>query len=255
MITRREVALGGLLTIGWLAAPCACSAASASADRRFGCVITGEEADALFALEGQPTQTDKDNPAFVSSGDRDLDYALAQTLSRLTDAWKVLPGFAYFDDWTRANAYFTPKRYFRRADGSVLFGRRLLANCLKNGESPEAAIIAVAAHEFGHAAQHKNDCMRPLLAGQKTVKRVELHADFIAGFFAGLRKLEKPDFPAAVFATTQYAHGDFNVDRKSHHGTPAERAAAVVKGFEAAFRDRMAPGEGLQVGMRYAQTL
>jgi predicted metalloprotease len=116
-------------------------------------------------------------------------------------------------------------------------------------------VAAVVAHEYGHIAQFKHNLKRTLLAGQDTVKRLELHADFLAGYFAGRRKLDRPDFPAAVFATTQYSAGDHRTERLNHHGTPDERAGAIVKGFEAAFRDRRSPNEALQIGVRYAQTL
>jgi hypothetical protein len=35
---------------------------------------------------------------FPRSGDRDFDYALAQTLGMLSDTFGVVPGFAYYDD-------------------------------------------------------------------------------------------------------------------------------------------------------------
>ena len=251
MITRRDIALGGLLSIGWLAASCGCQAASVP--HRFGCMLADDEADALFAASA--TQFGPGNsPTIVNSGDRELDYALAQTLSRLTDTWNVLPGFAYFDDAAAPNAFATSRLLLSRSDGSVLFGRRLLDRCLKMREHPDVVVSAVCAHEFGHIAQHKYGLTRPLAAGQTTVKRVELHADFLAGYFAGVRKMERPDFPAAVYATTQYGFGDYRSDSVRHHGRPEERAVAIVKGFEIAFRDRRSPAEALQIGMKYVAT-
>src|SRR5687767_12944655 len=97
MITRRDIALGGLLSIGWLAAPCGCPAHAASAPQRFGCELADDEVEAALTASVQaygPGGT----PKFVESGDRDLDYAMAQTLSLLTDTWNVLPAFAYYDD-------------------------------------------------------------------------------------------------------------------------------------------------------------
>jgi hypothetical protein len=254
MINRREVALGGLLTIGWLAVPCGCSAHAASGPQRFGCELAADEIP-LELTASQQANGSSGVPKFVESGDRDLDYAMAQTLSRLTDTWNVLPAFAYYDDTGALNAKATPARWLSRADGTVIFGRNLLGRLLKVREHPDVAIAAVVAHEFGHIAQFKYNLKRTLLAGQNNVKRLELHADFLAGYFAGRRKLERPDFPAAVFATTQYSAGDYRIERMSHHGTPEERAGAIVKGFETAFRDRRSPSEALQIGVRYAQTL
>lgn len=247
MISRRDVALGGLLSIGWLAMPCGCSAHAAQGA---GCLLAEDEAERVFAMEAQPFGPG-DAPRIVGSGDRELDYALAQTLSRLTDTWNVLPGFAWFDDAAAPNAFATTRPLLSRSDGTVLFGRRLLARCLKAREHPDVAVSAVCAHEFGHIAQYKYGLTRRLSAGEATVRRNELHADFLAGYFAGMRKLEKPDFPAAVYATTQHAFGDHRTDSARHHGRPEERAAAIVKGFEVAFRDRRSPAEALQIGMSY----
>ena len=250
MINRRDIALGGLLSIGWLAMPCGCVAHAAPARKSFGCMLADDEADAILALEGQ-VMGPPNSPTYVSSGDRDLDYALAQTLSRMTDTWNVLPGFAYFDDSAAPNAFATTRKLLSRADGTVLFGRKLLDKCLRAKEHPDVVVSAVCAHEFGHIAQYKYGLSKRLGAGQATVKRNELHADFLAGYFAGVRKLERPDFPAAVYATTQYAFGDHRVTEQRHHGKPEERAQAIVKGFEAAFRGRSSPTEALQLGMQY----
>lgn len=256
IIARRDVALGGLLTISWLALPCGCPAHAFSAESRFGCELAEDDEIGIQLKNMQePLTRGSGPPKFVESGDRDLDYAMAQTLSMLTDTWNVLPGFAYFDETGPPNAYATPARWLSRADGSVVFGRNLLARLLKAREQPDVGIAAVVAHEYGHIAQFKHNLKQTLLSGQSTVKRLELHADFLAGYFAGVRKRSRPEFPAAVFATTQHSAGDFRTDRASHHGTPDERANAIVKGFEIAFRDRRSASEALQIGVRYAQTL
>src|SRR5262249_55728437 len=152
-----------------------------------------------------------------------------RTLSRLTDVFGVLPGFCYYDDYDGQNAYATTATKLQRADGTVLYGKRYFLKSMTAPESPEVVVTATCAHEFGHIVQYKHKLTKRLNGGQSTVKRSELNADFFAGYFAGTRKLEKPDYPAAVFATNRYSRGDFTKD-KDHHGTPEERAAAVVRG-------------------------
>jgi hypothetical protein len=196
-----------------------------------------------------------DEPIIASSGNRDFDYALAQTLSRITDSLDVLPGFAYFDDFEGENAYATPASRLSRADGTVLFGKRLFIRTMSEREHPDVALTAVCAHEFGHILQYKRRFIERLQEGQPTVKRVELNADFFAGFYAGIRKLAKPDYPAAVFATKQYSAGNYRSNSPSFHGTPDERAAAVVRGFEVAYRERHTLSEAIQIGMNYASGL
>jgi hypothetical protein len=253
-ISRRDVALGGLLSIGWLAASCGCATKATCAPHAFGCMLTDDAADVVFALDAQALGAGA-SPTIVESGDRELDYALAQTLSKLTDTWNVLPGFAWFDDSAAPNAFATSRRLLSRNDGTVLFGRRLLDRCLKAREHPDVVISAICAHEYGHIAQYKYGLTKRLAAGQTTVKRNELHADFLAGYFAGVRKLERPGFPAAVYATTQYSFGDHRTDNVKHHGRPEERASAIVRGFETSFRERRTAAEALQIGMQYVDAL
>ncbi|MDO7775614.1 hypothetical protein QPL67_28920, partial [Escherichia coli] len=57
--------------------------------------------------------------------------------------------------------------------------------------------------------------------------------------------------PAAAYAAAQYAAGDYHKDRKGHHGTPDERAGAVVRGFEVAFREKKPLNEAVQSGINY----
>ncbi len=194
MLSRRDVALGGLLTIGWLAGTCSCASAHEETPRRFGCMLSDGEADALLANSSGSSDlfADGRTPTLVSSGNREFDYALAQTLSRMTDAFGVLPGFAYFDDSAGMNAHATTRQMLSRSDGTVLFGRRLLDTLLARREHPDVAVSAVCAHEFGHIAQYKIGIHKQLREGEETARRLELHADFLAGYFAGYRKLQKP---------------------------------------------------------------
>lgn len=253
MRLRRETMLGGLLTI--LVGEhigCGCAVAQGNADT--GCIVSGTRAEALLS-RSSPRQfyvTGRE-PLISSSGDRQFDFALAQTLSRLSDMLDILPGFAFYDG---GNAYATRVRredgpVVSRAHGTVVFGKQLLRRTFSEVESPEAAVAAICAHEFGHILQFKLNIPDELLRGQPTVKRVELHADFIAGYFAGARKLESPNYPAAVFALQMEKIGDSRVDARTHHGLPRERADAVVKGFEAAYRERLPLYDAVRVGIRY----
>ena len=189
------------------------------------------------------------------SGDADFDFALAHTLAKISDAFNVAPGFAYYDDFDAKNAYATKVQRSNGPDGTVLFGQRLLQRCLAGNDNPEVSVVCICAHEFGHILQYKLGLDTKLKAAQPTVKRVELHADFLAGYFAGWRKLERPSFPAAVFATTQSAAGDDMIHDPQHHGTADERAAAIVRGFEVAYRERKSLSEAIEVSIAYAGNL
>jgi len=256
MITRRDTVLGGLLTVSWGFVPCNCAAQELRTRHSFGCMLAADEADQFLkkSTEQQLFLTGKEE-IIAKSGDREFDYALAQTLSRLADMFQVLPGFAYFDDSDAPNAYATTVARMKRADGTVLYGMHLLKRSLSAQESPDAVVASICAHEFGHILQYKHGLDKVLLAGQPTVMRLELHADYLSGYFAGARKLQKKNYPAAVFATSQYAAGDNMINNHAHHGRPEERAAAVVRGFEVAYRERRQLAEAIQIGVNYVSTL
>jgi hypothetical protein len=219
-------------------------------------MLADDEAEQFLASStGYQTFATGNEPIMASSGDREFDYALAQTLSRITDTFRVLPGFAYFDDFDRPNAHATSLVRMARADGTVLFGQRYLKKLLAWPEHPDVAVTAVCAHEFGHILQYKLRLKPIILAGQATVKCLELHADYLAGYYAGTLKLKKSTYPAAVFATQTYSAGDWNVNNLQHHGTPEERAAAIIRGFEVAYRERRNLSDAIQIGVNYVSIL
>jgi hypothetical protein len=194
MLTRRETLIGGALTLVWGTDP------GRAKDRRgrhgFGCVLEEDEAELFLATATahQAFQTG-DEDIIASTGNREFDYALAQTLSRLTDLFGVLPGFAYYDDYDGENAYATEARRMARVDGTVLYGKRYFLTGMSQAEHPDVVITATCAHEFGHIAQFKHRLIGRLNAGQQTVKRSELHADFLAGYFCRLAQAAKTRLP------------------------------------------------------------
>jgi hypothetical protein len=249
MLTRREVALGGLLTVG-LIPMCASGAQSRTlggcviSDQRFAIMVGSRPVAFAFDIDNDPVQN--------GSGNKDFDRALAVTLSKLTDVFGVLPGFAFYDEGTESpNACACESRRLGRDDGSVAFSLGLLRELMQSPDNPELAVASVCAHEFGHILQNKLGLRDRLIGRDRLITKLELHADYLAGYFAGIRKKERSDFPAAVFALTQYKHGDFS-NHPEHHGTPDERAQAVVAGFEAAFRRRESLSVAIEEGIRQA---
>jgi len=196
-----------------------------------------------------------DEPMIPRSGDKDFDLALAQTLSLISDVLQVTPGFAYYDDYDGLNAYATPRARLNGANGTVLFGQGMLAMLRGGQENPDVSVAAVCAHEFGHILQFRHGLTDQLQSGQSTTKRAELQADFFAGYFAGVRKHQKPSFPAAVFAMTFYNFGDTDFSKPSHHGTSDERASALSHGFQSAFNDKRSLSEAIDISMRYVMAL
>lgn len=216
-----------------------------------GCHITADQAEVLLDSEQLWLSY---GSVETGSGDRDFDRALAQTLQFISDRFFVLPGFAFFNELGSPNAFAARTRRMGRSDGDVLFGRKLFRKIMSGREHPEIGIVSVCAHEFGHIAQFKYDVSNRLVGLDRRVKRLELHADFLSGYFAGLRKRERPDFPAAIFALTGFEAGDYS-DDITHHGTPDERGAAVVAGYRAGYDEKLKFGYALESGIRYVKQI
>ncbi|MFO1123884.1 MAG: metalloprotease [Methylocystis sp.] len=244
MIARREILIGGALAI---LGGCDCHAAGGYR----GCSLSRDAA--LEYLGDENVFVPGRDPIVSRSGNKDFDYAAAQTLSRLSDVFDVLPAFAFFKKGPSRNAFAIKDPIISSVhpDGAVLFGRDLFFEIMSYDEGPDTAFSAICAHEFGHILQYKLDLMDRLNRGQTTVKRSELHADFLAGYFAGLRKLEKGKFKAAVYAVTQHKFGDTNYNDPNHHGTPEERAQAIIRGFKTAYEGRHSVSEAVQIGVNY----
>jgi len=244
---RREVVLGGALTL-LFASSQSCYCHDASAPHSRGCCLHPDDVNSIYP-SGTSTALSGDDTIIPNSGDREFDFALAQTLYMLSKKFDVRPGFAYYDDSAGQNAYATLTVRLSNADGTVLFGKGLLSKLRHMQESPEVGVAGVCAHEFGHIVQYRLGLIDKVNAGQPTAKRCELQADYLAGYFAGLRKLEHPNFPAAIVGVTLRGFGDTLFNDPGHHGTPEERGFAVMRGFEAA-----SSGKGLNDAIEESTT-
>ncbi|MFZ5746137.1 MAG: metalloprotease [Pseudomonadota bacterium] len=243
-ITRREVVLGGALTV--LHATCACGVAHAQGSVA-GCWIPQDQASGYIARATDArVYANGSERMEPRSGNAALDRALAQALAKIARTFEVLPAFTYLDDGNQPNAYATAEAMLDRTDGTVMFGLGFLKMLLARPERPDASIVAVCAHEFGHILSYKNGMIRQLAPTRGAPFRGEQFADFMAGYFAGTRKLEHADYPAVVFATTQRYFGG------GDHGSGEQRGAAVQAGFLAGYQRRMSIGDAQQTGFNYA---
>lgn len=227
-----------------------CASASASNSTIASCTLPPQDRNIGLdrAISGFAY---KEGGGKLGSGDPDFDQALAATLVRLSDMFDVLPGFG-FAEASGFNAFATTeKKIGARQDGSVVFGLPLLRGILQRPENPHVGIASVCAHEFAHIAQYKRGLRSRLVGDDGRVKHLELHADFLTGYFAGRRKLETPHFPAAIFASTLYSFGDNAYGAPQHHGTEEERGTAVVAGFKTAFDKRESFENAIEIGIGY----
>jgi hypothetical protein len=165
---------------------------------------------------------------------------------------------AFYDDVDsgpqgNAGALFTPFFPNVPVDGTVVFGTK----CYTGLGSQSAAIAAVYAHEMGHLLQKKFVATQlyNLRNQDRSVVRAELHADFICGYYAAFRKQKQADWAAAIQAITQFKFGDDEYANPQHHGTRAERKAAVEAGLQFGSSGMKAPAEVANSGLEYVRSL
>jgi hypothetical protein len=237
LVTRRLV-IGGVPVL--LFGGICCAAHAQASDSGPGCWTPDDKVDDLFRKAGVASSFSNNYSNLEPrSGNVQLDRALAQGLATIAGTFGVVPGFAYYQEDAGVNAQATAEVLLQRTDGTVMFGLSLLQLLLQRSY-PDAGILAVCAHEFGHIVSFKNGMIADLSPDRRQPYRAEQFADYMAGFFAGSRKLLFPNYPAVVFATTQDSFGG------GDHGSGQQRAEAVQEGFLAAYEKKQTPKQGIQ---------
>jgi len=207
-------------------------ASGAKAPGALGCLLAAGEIEAIEEREGGLTMGAITDRVVNTTGDAALDRALGMALVRLARTFGERPGFGFFDDRGRPNAYASRETKVPGTWGTVVYGQTLFADLMRRNSDKGMAVLAVAAHEFGHIAQYRRGVDGRLRGGAPTVKRIELHADFLSGYFLGLRKREDSRISVWAAGKTFYEIGDYDFNNEGHHGTPDERVAAAEAGFK-----------------------
>ena len=212
------------------------------------CLMHGGQA---LVSQSRLGRTETVGAQLESSGDTRLDHSLGIILAELAGKFKVRPGFGYFDDRGSPNALALPDSRLPSSEGTVLFGREMLSTQLKipNGDM---FIMGICAHEFAHIVQFFSGFYERLSKGQQTKKLVELHADFLSGYYMGSRKINYSPAELVSLGRSWESIGDSSYTDPQHHGTSEERLQAVEQGFRFA-RDRPEFGvkAACEVGARY----
>ena len=185
-----------------------------------------KETPSLFALS---------NSIIPASGDREFDEALGRQLVKIANLFDVYPGFGYMHEVGGKNANASRESVMPDTRGTVLFGLNLLRETLGVGEGGDIAVLGVCAHEFAHILQFFSpvNYYGMLLAGQSTVKRLELHADYMSGYFISHLKRERPKIYLQTLGYRFKSLGDTAFNNPEHHGTPEERLRAIETGYKA----------------------
>jgi hypothetical protein len=186
--------------------------------------------------------------AFSRSGDDELDEALIQELKNITRILEVNPGFKYLSE---KNAFATGKTLVDGTNGTVLLGLPLIKQLLSKNDGG-AAVAGICAHECGHIYQYQHGLVNGLRKNG-TIVFMELHADFIGGYYIGKKKgLSEQHLRA--FSSQIYELGDYSYRNPATHGSPGQRAAAVEKGYRTA-SEGVPIAEAAEIGMAYVMNL
>jgi hypothetical protein len=242
ILSRRQVIAGVSLLICTI--PCGHSHAQGSDNG--GCWVPNDKAESFFSRTTSARVFSNGHEDMEPrSGNPTLDRALAQGLATISRTFGVLPGFAYYQEERDVNAKATSEPLLNQTDGTVMFGLSLL-RLLLTKDRPDASVLAVCAHEFGHIVSFKNGMISSLAPQRNAPFRAEQFADYMAGYYAGTRKLLNSSYPAVVFATTQNFFGG------GDHGSGTQRGEAVEQGFLAAYQRRLNSEAGIQAAYDFA---
>jgi hypothetical protein len=196
-----------------------------------------------------------------TTGDPALDRALDASIKRLADLFGQIPAFGFYreddhPDISAMNAFATPERTdIPGTWGTIGFGTTLFQREMGKHDRYGGTIVAIIAHEFGHIWAMQAGIIDKINAGQKTVKRSELHADFLAGYFLGTRKRAAPNLSLQSAGDLFNRLGDHNTESPSHHGTPGERVAAAEEGFKVSYLQNRDARHAFAAGLEYVSRL
>lgn len=123
------------------------------------------------------------------------------------------------------NAMFAPGCNFVNCEGEIWLGLNLMSQLFKKTHGIER-LKAIFAHEYAHALQKRWG-----FAGYG--KYPELHADFLAGYYTGVKGAVSSDLLDA-FVKEFYSQGDTYFFSAGHHGTGTERGCAFIEGYKIA---------------------
>lgn len=180
-----------------------------------------------------------------SSGDAIFDRVLASEFNTIAAIFKINPGFKYVK---AMNVYFINQIVVTgTTDGTVLLGLPLINNLMQEADGL-LGVTTLCAHECGHIYQFKKKLNGSLELGPGGVRRMELHADFLAGYCLGKREFTPLQVSKASRVVAKF--GDYLTSSPDHQGTPTERAAALLKGYSTAMEGQLLD-DAANVGTSY----
>jgi hypothetical protein len=190
-----------------------------------------------------------------TSGNSDLDRSISLELTHVAESFNVLPGFGFYDDSDSPNAFALDEDLIANTKGTVIFGKQLLSDELAHQSWGGLAIAGFIAHEFGHIFQYQSEFYQHLTQAQSTDRLLELHADYLAGYYLGLKRLRSGEMDIKAFLDSLYLSGDTDFNSPDHHGTPTEREQVMLAGYKMGLTNNNNIQQVAETGMNLVFTL
>jgi|SRR5882724_1385480 len=185
-----------------------------------------------------------------TTGNRDGDVALDQALKKIADKFGVSPQFGFYTEAGNPSAYV---QLSTGSEGLVAVEENYFRKVMEYDASG-VSFLAVVAHLFGHIVQQKSGKFIEIWGNLPFPRRVELHADYLAGFFLGSsrRKGDPGSFQASGDKFKQI--GTYDPRNITYFGTASERAGALQQGFNAGYSEDRDIQFAVRAGVDYVVT-
>lgn len=184
-----------------------------------------------------------------TSGNSFVDSGFGRSRGYMVHAFGVRPAFAFLDDSQSPNAFATTDNLigWERGEGSVIFGVRLTTEEIAaDPQTWGSALSLIMAHEWAHIKQFTT-------VGPMGNPLAELHADFLAGWWLGGFNLMTNGYGINPYSAGRsvFNKGDFGFNDPGHHGTPQQRVAAMVAGYQLSVSRNPNISQAFQLGLRF----
>jgi hypothetical protein len=195
-----------------------------------------------------------------SAIDRDLDRALGT----VADLFGVNPAFGFYDpsklknpvgsEKYGMNAFASPENTdIPGTRGTVGFGWDLFRREFYDYDNSGLTLMTIIAHEFGHVLQINRGHLPDLRVGYPL--KSEINADFLAGYFLGMRKRRLPSLRFQKAGELLVRSGSEVGDNPTRtHGNSQERLDAAEAGFRLAYVENKSLDDAVRAGLEYVQS-
>jgi len=194
-----------------------------------------------------------------STGNVDIDRQLDRAIKIAAQILEVNPAFTFYDpdrflgenETWGMNAFAKPVNIFPGTRGLVGFGLARFRTELFGYDQTGTTVMCIVAHEFGHVVQADLGYLAQIV-DRGAPKWHEINADFLAGYYLGVRKIAVPQLQFEKAEEVFSRLGKANAGNPNRtHGDSEERVKAARGGYAAGYIDRLSLPDAVRRGWQY----